>query len=202
MLFDDGSVDCVVTDPPYGMAFRSNRRVVAKQFGKITNDADASAALALLPDLYRVLKDDRHIYMFCSWHRVDEFKQNFEKYFTLKNIIVWNKNNHGTGDLKGSWAPKHEFILFGHKGRRELNKRLADVLDCPKVPSFSLTHPTEKPVSLLRTLIEVSTTPGEVVLDPFAGTGSLALACKEANRDFIGVEIDPAYADMARQRVA
>ena len=59
---------------------------------------------------------------------------------------MWNKNNHGTGDLKGSYAPKHEFILYGHKGRcLNKSKRMADVIDCKKVRSKEMTHPTEKP---------------------------------------------------------
>lgn len=198
----DASVDLVLTDPPYGMSYRSNRRVAQEQFRSIEGDADAGLFAEVVAELHRVLRDDRHAYVFCSWHRVDEFKRAFEEHFTLKNILVWNKNNHGSGDLKGAFAPKHEFILFGHKGRRELSRRLPDVLDFPKIASPALTHPTEKPQSLLSALIDVSSAPGETVLDCFAGTGSTGLACVAAGRDALLVEKDPEYAAIASRRVS
>ncbi len=201
-LLPDSSVDLVLTDPPYGMSYRSNRRTVQEKFRGIEGDADADLFAGVVGELYRVLRDDRHAYVFCSWHRVDEFKRAFENYFTLKNILVWNKNNHGSGDLKGAFAPKHEFILFGHKGRRELSRRLPDVLDFPKIASAALTHPTEKPQALLRTLIGVSSAPGETVLDCFAGTGSTGLACVAEGRAGVLVEKDPGYAALASRRVA
>lgn len=195
------SVDLVLTDPPYGMNYRSNRRVASKRFRSIKGDADSSLFTEVVAELHRVLRDNRHIYVFCSWHRVDEFKQQFERFFSLKNILVWNKNNHGSGDLKGAFAPKHEFILFGHKGRRELNWRLPDVLDFAKLSSSALTHPTEKPTDLLKTLIEVSSQPGETVLDCFAGTGSTGLACVAAGRRAVLIERDSEYAALARERL-
>ena len=140
--------------------------------------------------------------MFCSWHHVDFFKQEIEKYFVLKNIIVWNKNNHGSGDLKGSYAPKHEFVLFAHKGRALLqNKRKEDVIDCPKIPSNKLVHPTEKPIELLQTFIQSSSYEGGIVLDGFIGGGSTALACISTGRKYIGFELDKNYYEVATERM-
>ena len=149
-----------------------------------------------------MLKDDTAIYMFCSWHHVDFFKQEIEKYFNLKNIIVWNKNNHGSGDLKGSYAPKHEFVLFAHKGRTIFQeKRVADVIDCSKVSSNKLLHPTEKPIDLLQIFILNSSRKGDVVLDGFIGAGSTALASITTGRNYIGFEIDEDYYNMAQKRI-
>ena len=122
--------------------------------------------------------------------------------FKLKNIIVWNKNNHGTGDLKGSYAPKHEFILFGHKGRTLLReKRIADVIDCAKIPSKKLTHPTEKPQELLEIFIKQSSDEGSIIFDGFMGTGSCGIVAKKLNRKFVGVELDSTYFNIACERL-
>ena len=127
-LIEEGvKVDAIITDPPYGIEFKSNHR--KEKYNKIKNDDSLEFLDEYLKKSYDLLKDDTHIYIFCSWHKIDEFKRTFEKYFKLKNIIVWEKNNTSMGDLQGSYAPKHEFILFGHKGRRLRNgKRLPDII--------------------------------------------------------------------------
>lgn len=202
-LIPDESVELVVTDPPYLMNYRSNRRVKQEKFDYIQNDKDSHELIqSFLSECFRVMKNDTAIYMFCSWHHVDFFKQEFEKHFKLKNIIVWNKNNHGSGDLKGAYAPKHEFILYGHKGRALFKeKRIPDVIDCAKISSPKLTHPTEKPQDLLEIFIKNNSDEGSVVLDGFAGTGSTCIASLKNNRKFIAFETVREYVEIANQRL-
>lgn len=202
-LIPDESVDLVVTDPPYLMNYRSNRRTKLEKFDYIANDVDSNDLISkYIEECHRILKNNTAIYMFCSWHHVDFFKQEFEKHFKLKNIIVWNKNNHGTGDLKGSYAPKHEFILFGHKGRSLLrDKRIPDVINCDKIPSPKLTHPTEKPVELLKKFILNSSDVGDIVFDGFAGTGSTCVAAKDTNRKYIAFELESEYTRIGNLRL-
>ena len=199
----DKSVDLIVTDPPYLMDYQSNRRKKEDRFDKIKNDKGNYMLIQdYLEECHRIMKDNTAIYCFCSWHNIDFFKNEFEKHFKLKNILVWNKNNHGTGDLKGSYAPKHEFILFGHKGRTLLReKRIADVIDCPKISSNKLTHPTEKPQDLLEIFIKQSSDEGSIIFDGFMGTGSCGIAAKKLNRNFIGIELDEKYFNIAKQRI-
>ena len=199
----DKSVDLIVTDPPYLMDYQSNRRKKEDRFDKIKNDKGNYMLIQdYLEECHRIMKDNTAIYCFCSWHNIDFFKNEFEKYFKLKNILVWNKNNHGTGDLKGSYAPKHEFILFGHKGRTLLRgKRIADVIDCPKISSNKLTHPTEKPQDLLEIFIKQSSDEGSIIFDGFMGTGSCGIAAKKLNRNFIGIELDEKYFNIAKDRL-
>ena len=199
----DKSVDLIVTDPPYLMDYQSNRRKKEDRFDKIKNDKGNYMLIQdYLEECYRIMKDNTAIYCFCSWHNIDFFKNEFEKHFKLKNILVWNKNNHGTGDLKGSYAPKHEFILFGHKGRTLLReKRIADVIDCPKISSNKLTHPTEKPQDLLEIFIKQSSDAGSIIFDGFMGTGSCGIAAKKLNRNFIGIELDEKYFNIAKNRL-
>ena len=199
----DKSVDLIVTDPPYLMDYQSNRRKKEDRFDKIKNDKGNYMLIQdYLEECHRIMKDNTAIYCFCSWHNIDFFKNEFEKHFKLKNILVWNKNNHGTGDLKGSYAPKHEFILFGHKGRTLLReKRIADVIDCPKISSNKLTHPTEKPQDLLEIFIKQSSDVGSIIFDGFMGTGSCGIAAKKLSRNFIGIELDEKYFNVAKDRL-
>lgn len=199
----DENIDLVITDPPYLMDYQSNRRKKEDRFDKIKNDKGNYVLIQeYLKECYRIMKNNTAIYCFCSWHNIDFFKKEFEKYFKLKNIIVWNKNNHGTGDLKGSYAPKHEFILFGHKGRTLLReKRIPDVIDCAKIPSKKLTHPTEKPQELLEIFIKQSSNVDDVVFDGFMGTGSTGIACINTSRRFVGIELDENYFNIAKNRI-
>lgn len=200
----DECVDLIVTDPPYLMDYKSNRRVKQEKFDKILNDKDSHELISeAIQEYHRILKNNSAIYIFCSWHHIDFFKQEVEKYFTLKNLIVWNKNNHGSGDLKGSYAPKHEFVLFAHKGRALLqDKRIADVIDCPKISSNKLLHPTEKPIQLLETFILNNSNEGDIVLDGFIGAGSTALAAINTGRNYIGFELDEKYYQIAQNRIS
>lgn len=200
---EDKSVDLIVTDPPYLMDYKGGQK---QRFGTILNDTNTDKNRELISDYikecYRVLKDNTNIYMFCSWHHIDFFKQEFEKHFKLKNIIIWNKNVHGMGDAKGQYAPKHEFILFGCKGRRILNgKRLTDVIDCKKVNSRTQVHSNQKPIDLLKIFIEKSSNEGDIVFDGFMGSGSCAEACIQLNRRFIGVELDKKHYDGVCERL-
>lgn len=121
-----GSVDLVLTDPPYGMDFQSHRR--KEVYARIRGDKSLEWLDGCFAECFRIMKDNTAIYCFCSWHNIDVFKKAFEKYFKLKNVIVWVKNNHGSGDLKASYAPKHEFVLYGNKGRKCFTgKRMEDV---------------------------------------------------------------------------
>lgn len=154
---------------------------------------------------YQLLKNNSHIYWFCSWDKIDIHKKLLEQYFTLKNIIIWDKLNHGTGDLKGSYAGRYEMILFGHKGRRELNeidgkKRHDDILTYPRIPPKKLLHGHQKPIELLQFLIKKSTNINEVILDMYAGVRSTEIAAKLLNRQYIGFELDEDIYNLSLQR--
>lgn len=96
------------------------------------------------------------------------------------------------GDLKAQFAPRHDVVIFATKGRFEFpGKRPDDVIACPKVGNSSLIHPNEKPVALLERLIEATTEPGALILDPFAGSGSTLAAAVKTGRQYISCEIVP-----------
>lgn len=194
----DGSVDLVLTDPPYGMSFRSNHR--KEKYNEIQNDKSLEWLERYISECYRVIKNNSAIYCFCSWHNVDVFKQAIEKKFKVKNILIWEKNNTSMGDLKGSYAPKYEMIIFAHKGRKLLNGfRYADIIKASRTGNKK--HPTEKPVDLLETFIKNSSDENTVVFDGFMGSGSTGVACVNTNRRFIGIELDGVYFNIAKERI-
>ena len=194
----DGSVDLVLTDPPYGMAFKSNYR--KEKYNEIQNDKSLEWLERYISECYRVLKNNSAIYCFCSWHNVDVFKQAIEKKFKIKNILIWEKNNTSMGDLKASYAPKYEMIIFAHKGRKLLNGfRYADIIKANR--TGNKLHPTEKPVDLLELFIKNSSDESAVVFDGFMGSGSTGVACVNTNRNFIGIELDEGYFQIAKQRI-
>ena len=182
----------LLTDPPYGMDFQSNRRVTSARKQAIEND-QKQAALDLLADVLRKahprMADDATCLIFTGWRHEPEFRRVIEAAgFTIKGSLVWVKNNHGTGDLAGSFAPKHERIIHAVKGKPKLQRRVADVL--AGHDKQDSRHPTEKPRDLLRQLIEATTAPGDTVVDPFAGSGNTLLEAYRMGRDFWGVELE------------
>ena len=202
-LVNGKSIDMIITDPPYLMNYKSNRRIKQEKFDYIMNDINSEEMIIkYIEECFRILKDNTAIYLFCSWHHIDFFKQEFEKYFKLKNLIVWSKNNHGSGDLKGAYAPKHELILYGHKGRSLFReKRIPDVIDFPKIPSKQLLHPTEKPVGLLELFIKNSSDKDNIIFDGFIGSASTVITCLNTGRQYIGFELDNKYYNIANERV-
>lgn len=198
----DASVDMVLTDPPYGMDYQSNRRVATQKFAKINNDKDLSWVDDFLIECKRTLKPNSALYFFASWHNLDYFKQAIERHFKLKNLIVWVKNNHGSGDLKGGYAPKHEFVFYAVKGRvLNRGKRIPDVMEFDKIPSAKLLHPTEKNISMLEVLVKQHSDAGSEILDPFMGSGTTGVACMNTGRNFIGIEMDEKYFQIAKDRI-
>tara|TARA_R110000737_G_scaffold347041_2_gene377703 strand:- start:2767 stop:3408 length:642 start_codon:yes stop_codon:yes gene_type:complete len=194
---DNNFIDLIVTDPPYGMNFRSNHR--AERYDKIHWDDNLDWVNDFCSEAYRVLKANTHLYMFCSFHNVDIFKQSLEMYFKVKNILIWEKNNTGMGDLNGDYAPKYEMILFATKGRRLLNGGRD-----PNIVKFARTgnklHPTQKPVELISYLINKSSNKNNIIYDPFMGSGTLAEASYNNKRNYIGSEIDEAYYEVSLTR--
>ena len=194
----DGSVDLVLTDPPYGMAFKSNYR--KEKYNEIKNDKSLEWLEKYVGECFRILKQNTAVYFCCSWHNVDVFKQAIEKKFKIKNILIWEKNNTSMGDLKASYAPKYEMIIFAHKGRKLLKGfRYADIIKANR--TGNKLHPTEKPVDLLELFIKNSSDENAVVFDGFMGSGSTGVACVNTNRHFIGIELDEGYFNIAKERI-
>lgn len=186
----------VAIDPPYGVDYQSGRRTASSKKSKISNDEDPQAAADLVRDvlaaLFPRLAPDSTALVFTGWRHEPLFRTAVEAAgFTLKGSLVWVKHNHGTGDLRGSFAPKHERILHAVKGSPELRDRIPDVIEAKDQQNSD--HPTEKPQALLEKLIRATTSDGDIVVDLFAGSGSTLFAAHACGRVPWGVELDAAW---------
>lgn len=122
--------------------------------------------------------------------------------FTIKNVLIWQKNNHTAGDLEAQYGQCYEPILYLNKGRRVINgKRLEDVWKFDRVPSNKLVHQNEKPIPLLIQCLLKSSSENDLVFDGFMGSASTAVACMRAKRRFLGFELDEYYFDVAQNRL-
>lgn len=197
----DKSVDLVPTDPPYGMQYQSAWRTATPQFAKIVNDNNLDWLPLFLSECYRIQNQDTHLYLFCNDYAISEFRNSTEQAgYNPKRALVWVKNNHTSGDLFGDYGNKTEFVVFAHKGKRDLNgKRDCNVLKFDR--ENDLLHPTQKPVSINGYLILKSSDKGNTILDPFAGSGTTAIACIRLNRKYILIEKEEKYCEIAARRI-
>lgn len=153
-----------------------------------------------LPEVYRVLKQDTHCYIMVNARNLAELQTKAEKVgFKFQNIIIWFKNNATPNKY---YLNAYEMILMLRKGKAKNinNMGTKNVLQINNIIG-NKRHPTEKPVELMKILVENSTSGGDTVLDPFMGSGSTGVACKQTNRDFIGIEIDEKYFNIAKDRI-
>lgn len=205
----DSSIDLVITDPPYkiggggcttikGGIFdtRINQHVGA---GKMFSHNEITFS-DWIPEAYRVLKDGTHAYIMCNGRNIANLQAEAEKAgFTFQNLLVWNKGNVTPNRY---YMQKCEFILMLRKGkaRTRNNPGSNNLLEIPNIIGKK-QHPTEKPVELMKIMIENSSNPGETVLDPFIGAGSSGIAALQLGRSFIGYEIDKKYYEIASARI-
>ena len=153
-----------------------------------------------LPDVYRILKDKSHCYIMVNSRNLAELQKQSEKVgFKFQNLLMWDKGNV----TPNRWYMQgFECILMLRKGGAKNINNLgsSNILKVPNIIG-NKTHPTEKPIDLMRILIENSTQPNEIVLDPFMGSGSTMIACLNTNRKGIGIELDKHYFDVATKRI-
>lgn len=202
----DGLCAATVTDPPYGMAFQSNRSKHSLARLAIKNDAEfvPEFHVAWAREAYRLTKDGGALYAFIDDQHLGDMRAAIaEAGWHLKRTIVWDKQQGSTGDLEGDYSHATEFCVFAHKGRHLLRgSRDLNLLSFAKVAPAVAMHTTEKPVQLLRYLIGKSTEKGDVVLDPFAGVASCGVAAIGIDRSYIGAEIDSRWWNTADWRLS
>jgi len=177
--------ELVITDPPYGMAFRSNYRTI--RYDPIAGD-DTMPGRSIRLAISMAL---RAAYIFCRWDTLWQLPE-------PTSVLAWIKNNWSMGDLKHEHGRQWEAIAFYPKSAHRFIKRIPDVIEVDRTGNN--LHPTEKPVSLMATLI--SANEGDIILDPFMGSGTTLRAAKDLGRKAIGIEIEERYCEMAAKRMA
>ena len=209
--FDNKSIDLVITDPPYKLNKTTGSMTLSSKSDRWQGNLRAGDKTAnilnviqfseWLPEVYRVLKENSHCYVWVNDKNLVDLCNEAEKVgLRLHNILVWKKNNC----TPNRWYMKNcEFIVFLHKGRSFPIKNLGDaqLFECDNINGKDKLHPTQKPITYLERLILNSSNELDTVLDPFMGSGSTGVACINTNRKFIGMELDNTYFEIAKKRI-
>jgi site-specific DNA-methyltransferase (adenine-specific) len=212
-----GKVDAVVMDPPYcsggfseagkqaakGMGLRSE---TIREVGWFVNDNMTSAGLCWLMGHVagwsrRVLKRGGTLTAFTDWRMATQLAPAIEAAgFRYQNLLVWAKPSAGLGS---GFRAQHELALHFSNGTPEYySASHGNVLRAGRVHSSEREHQTEKPVDLIVSIVETVSPVGGTILDPFMGSGTTGVAAVQIERGFVGIELDPAYFDIACRRIS
>jgi len=202
----DKSIDLVLTDPPYKVISGGSKSkeagwhgsVLEKNDGKIFKYNDIKFN-DYLSELFRVLKDGSHCYVMVNFINLSELLiESKNAGFEQHNLLVWEKNNK----VLNRWYMKNaEYILFLYKKpAKKINNVGTPTILRANNPTNKL-HPTEKPIDLMEVLINNSTKRGDIVLDPFGGSGTTAIACLNTNRNYILMEKEEKYYNIIIDRI-
>lgn len=203
----DGSVDLVVTDPPYLIETSGAGiyKQADKQYVKELNGIKDGFSEQVLDELCRVMRKI-NIYIFCSQKQIIPLLDYFvEKKKCNWNLLTWHKTNPVPA-CGNKYLTDTEYILFFREKGVKINGEYKTKFTYYVTPLNTADkklygHPTIKPVDILQNLIVNSSSPGDVVLDPFMGSGSTGIACNNTGRNFIGIELDKGYFETAKARI-
>ena len=203
---DEGSIDCVVCDPPYKTQQRGSSGDMggwlASEEGMNGNGGFSHNDLSIddyAPLLFNVMKDGAHGYLMTNDLNLVAFHEALKNCgFSVFKTLIWAKNNVIANQY---YMNSHEYIIFFRKGHAvSINNRgTRSVLSFPNPKNKA--HPSEKPIELVKVLIENSTKEGDTVLDFTMGSGSTGSACMRTNRRFIGIELDKEYFELSEDRI-
>ncbi|MCK4873262.1 MAG: site-specific DNA-methyltransferase [Phycisphaerales bacterium] len=213
---EDESVDLVVTDPPYNIA-DSNKKTIRNGEVMTTKKAWGSwdsrhpfdhdlLIMKVISECYRVLKPGGALYMFTARQDNGFFVRHaLARGFTYRTQLVMIKTPALPSIYKNAWRSAFEVCMFLTKGRLGTfnflsQQQLVNVFHYT-IRHRATSHPTEKPLVFIERLVQVSSNPGDLVLDPFMGSGTTAVACKRFGRRFVGFELNRDYLKMANQRL-
>ena len=208
---EDESIDAIITDPPYGISRDNNFTTMGRagiDFGEWDKDFDLTNWIKVAGPL---LKKGGNIVIFNDWKNMTYITKSLEDNgFEVKDLIRWKKTNAMPRNRDRRFITDYEVAVWAvKKGGKWTFNRLSETYEIPEIvggitPKSEKIyggHPTQKPIYVMKWLIERLTNECELVLDPFMGSGTTGVACKELNREFIGVELDENYYNMAYNRI-
>lgn len=211
----DGSVDMIWTDPPYGHSnhdgdlnarLNDHRDIKSKPIANDDPDGMRQVVDGMLHEAARVLSPDCCCCCCCggggprptfAWV-ADRMDRDGLAFF---HSVIWDKKNPGLG---WRYRRQHEMVMISHRAGGKLlwaNQKIAAPNIFAFMPPRERDHPNEKPVEMVEHFLQLHSLPGQMVLDPFMGSGTTIVACQKLGRAGIGIEIDPEYFDIACRRV-
>jgi len=192
---EDNSIDLVLTDIPYNEANRSDNGL--RCLNKSNADSAVFDMTVLLNELNRVCNGS--FYIFCGFQQFSTIDKYMRDNEISRRCIIWEKTNPSPMNCKYIWVSGVEICVYGKKKKATYNGGYQNtVLKYPN--GSSKGHPTQKPVELFKEMVMKSSNEGDLVLDPFLGSGTTLLACKQTGRNCIGFEKEPKYEALIRKR--
>ena len=198
-LLGDNSIDLIATDPPYCVGATSN--------GSKASFSDFNLMRPFWEQCFsewrRILKDGSHVYCMTDWRTYPFLYPIMLKYFSIRNLIVWDYQWLKTGNF---YRFTHELIIFATKGKSQRNFSMheTDVWHGIRCINFTLPtkfHQAQKPVELMAKMIKNSSKEGDTVLDCFMGSGTTGVAAVNTGRKFIGFELEEKFFEIAQKRI-
>lgn len=210
----DNSIDLILTDPPYNISKYSTGNINIPGRKAINNDISDWDKIEIKPsdlanEFVRIIKPNGNIFVFTGYNKFGEWHSTFDPLFDTFQFMVWHKLNPTPKIYKTGFLNSCELIVCmwnkGHKWNFSSQSNMHNFLEssiCTYPERLkSPFHPTQKPVEILKKIIEVSSNPNDIVFDPFMGVGSCGVAALELKRRFLGIEINNEYFAASKRRL-
>ncbi len=206
---EPNSVDAIITDPPYNISrpnnFSSMKRYNSYEGIDFAEWDHGFDLVAWLVPAVIAMRDPSSIVVWNSWQNLSTIAEYLEELgLSAKRVIVWRKTNPMPTNRDRMFTSSFEFAIWATKGSKWTFNRRTDTYETGyfEYPNNNFPqHPTAKPVGLFKELVEILTNPGDIVLDPFIGSGTTGIACVQTNRAFVGIDIEEEYCKITEQRV-
>lgn len=210
----DNSIDFILTDPPYNLGQHSTGNISLPGRTAMNNDVAEWDMIDFNPEEWadefiRILKPTGNLFIFTSYNQLGRWYNCLDHKFDTSNFMIWHKTNPSPKIFKAGflnscemiftcWNKKHTWNFIS---QAEMHNFIESSI-CMKPERLSNPkHPAQKPVSILKKMIEIASNENDIIFDPFMGVGSTGVAALNLNRRFIGVELDNAYFDAAKKRI-
>lgn len=210
----DNSIDFILTDPPYNLSKHSTGNIPLPGRTAMNNDIAEWDKIDFNPEEWadefiRILKPTGNLFIFTSYNQIGRWYNCLDHKFDSTNFMIWHKTNPAPKIYKAGflnscemiftcWNKKHTWNFIS---QAEMHNFIESTICMRPERLSNPKHPSQKPVKILKKMIEIASNKGDIIFDPFMGVGSTGVASLELGRRFIGVEIDPVYCQAARERI-
>ena len=210
----DNSIDFILTDPPYNLGQHSTGNIPLPGRSAMNNDVAEWDKIDFNPEEWadefiRILKPTGNLFIFTSYNQLGRWYNCLDHRFDTSNFMIWHKTNPAPKIFKAGflnscemiftcWNKKHTWNFIS---QAEMHNFIQSPICMSPERLKNPKHPAQKPVSILKKMIEIASNKDDIIFDPFMGVGSTGVAALELGRRFIGVELDESYFAAAKKRI-